>query len=96
MVTFLLHPLCVTLTRDQLSSISFRVAIARKQQQQRTKSLKKTSMLHAAATFCLRRSLPQAYKPLFSPSQVQKIEKITNNLKKWYNTKLIGMLHKVC
>ena len=31
MVTFLLHPLCEILTGDQLSSISFRVAIARKQ-----------------------------------------------------------------
>ena len=29
-------------------------------------------------------------------SQVQKVPKITNNLKKWYNTRLIGMLNKVC
>ena len=47
--------------------------------------------------FCLRRSLPQAYKTLFRTfSQVQKEAKITNKLKKCWNTKLIGMINKVC
>ena len=49
--------------------------------------------------FCLRRSLPQAYKPLFSffffiiiVSKVEILKEMTNKLKKCYDTKLMVML----
>ena len=47
--------------------------------------------------FCLRRSLPQACKPLFSSSfivsKVEILKEMTNKLKKCYDTKLIGMIN---
>ena len=49
--------------------------------------------------FCLRRSLPQAYKPLFFfiiISKVEILKEMTNKLEKCYDTKLIGMINKVC
>ena len=51
--------------------------------------------LGKSSTFCLRRSLPQAYKPLFSSSSVSKVEilKEMTKLKKCYDTKLIGVIN---
>ena len=56
-----------------------------------------TSDVHNSGC-CLRRSLPQAYKPLFSfiSSKVEILKEMTNKLKKCYDTKLIGMINKVC
>ena len=48
---------------------------------------------YAKFSFCLRRSQPQAYKLLFSiiiASKVKKLKELTNNLKNWQYTKLIG------
>ena len=50
----------------------------------------------SASVFCLRRSLPQAYKPLFFffiISKVKILKEMTNKLKKCYDTKLIGVIN---
>ena len=54
-----------------------------------------TGFHHNHPHICLRRSLTQAYKPLFTTTITSQVKKMTNHFKNLYNTKFISLPNKL-